>query len=96
MSNIYTYYDYMPFDENTISRNELNIADKHKSNPLHWNGQFSPQLVEVLISSYCKKNDVIFDPFLGSGTTLLEAGEFNLKAYGTEINYGAIYITRVY
>lgn len=96
MSNIYTYYDYMPFDENTISRNELNIADKHKSNPLHWNGQFSPQLVEVLISSYCKKNDVIFDPFLGSGTTLLEAGEFNLKAYGTEINYGAICLANLY
>jgi len=86
----------MMFDDKTISRNDLNIVNKKKSNPLPWNGQFSPQLVETLMSSYCNKNDIVFDPFLGSGTTLLEAGEFNLKAYGTEINYGAICLANLY
>lgn len=96
MSNIYPYYNSMMFDDKTISRNDLNIVNKKKSNPLPWNGQFSPQLVETLMSSYCNKNDIVFDPFLGSGTTLLEAGEFNLKAYGTEINYGAICLANLY
>lgn len=96
MSNIYPYYNSMMFDDKTISRNDLNIVNKKKSNSLPWNGQFSPQLVETLMSSYCNKNDIVFDPFLGSGTTLLEAGEFNLKAYGTEINYGAICLANLY
>ncbi|MBC6720043.1 DNA methyltransferase [Treponema sp. Marseille-Q4130] len=86
----------MIFDDKTVPRNDLNIVNKQKSNPLPWNGQFSPQLVETLMSSYCNRNDIVFDPFLGSGTTLLEAGEFNLKAYGTEINYGAICLANLY
>lgn len=96
MSNIYPYYNSMIFDDKTVSRNDLNIVNKQKSNPLPWNGQFSPQLVETLMSSYCNRNDIVFDPFLGSGTTLLEAGEFNLKAYGTEINYGVICLANLY
>ena len=96
MSNIYPHYNSMMFDEKTISRSDLNIVNKQKSNPMPWNGQFSPQLVETLMSVYCNKNDIVFDPFLGSGTTLLEAGEFNLKAYGTEINYGAICLANLY
>lgn len=96
MSNIYVYYDYMPFDRETIPRDILNITNKSKSNPLHWNGQFSPQLVEILMSTYCNKNDIVFDPFLGSGTTLWGAGKLNLGAYGTEINYGAICLASLY
>ncbi len=36
-------------------------------------GKFIPQLVEVFLRYYFKKGDSILDPFMGSGTTLIEA-----------------------
>lgn len=89
-------YSNTPLDTETIDQNLLNIANKYKSNPLPWNGQFSPQLVQILLNQYSKKNDTVFDPFLGSGTTLLEAGELKRQAYGTEINYAAVCLSRIY
>jgi hypothetical protein len=89
-------YSNIPLDKGSIDQNLLNIANKHKSNPLPWNGQFSPQLVQILLNYYSKKTDIVFDPFLGSGTTLLEAGELKRQAYGTEINFAAICLSKIY
>jgi DNA modification methylase len=90
------HYANIPLDKTSIDQNLLNIANKYKSNPLPWNGQFSPQLVQVLLNYYSKQSDTIFDPFLGSGTTLLEAGELNRQAYGTEVNFAAVCLSRIY
>ncbi len=89
------------FSETTINRleipqDQLNIENKTRSNPLKWNGQFSPQLVDTLLNTYANTGDVIFDPFLGSGTTLLEAGKRGLSAMGTEINPAACALARLY
>lgn len=79
-----------------INQNDLNIANKYRSNPLRWNGQFSPQLVEVLLKKYALKNSVVLDPFVGSGTTLLEAGIMGLEAIGLEINPAARMLAQTY
>ncbi|MDR0668915.1 MAG: site-specific DNA-methyltransferase [Treponema sp.] len=96
MGHFEGHYVNIPLDKTSIDQNLLNIANKYKSNPLPWNGQFSPQLVQVLLSHYSTHSDTIFDPFLGSGTTLLEAGELNRPAYGTEINFAAVCLSRIY
>jgi len=96
MSHFYGFFENLPLDNKSIDQNSLNIANKYKTNPLPWNGQFSPQLVQVLLNCYSKNTDVIYDPFLGSGTTLLEAGELNRQAYGTEINYAAVCLSKIY
>jgi len=96
MSHFNGFFENLPLDNKSIDQNLLNIANKYKSNPLPWNGQFSPQLVQVLLNYYSKNEDIIYDPFLGSGTTLLEAGELNRQAYGTEINYAAVCLSKVY
>jgi hypothetical protein len=96
MGHFEGFYANTPLDTMSIGQNLLNIAHKYKSNPLPWNGQFSPQLVQVLLNFYSKSEDTIFDPFLGSGTTLLEAGELNRQAYGTEINFAAVSLSRIY
>ncbi|GAB6392290.1 MAG: site-specific DNA-methyltransferase [Treponematales bacterium] len=90
------FYENTPLDRESIEPNVLNIANKYKSNPLPWNGQFSPQLVQVLLNFYSKRSDTVFDPFLGSGTTLLEAGELDREAVGTEINYAAVCLSKIY
>jgi DNA modification methylase len=36
-------------------------------------GKFIPQLVEVFLKKYFQPGQMILDPFVGSGTTLIEA-----------------------
>ncbi|MGL5064906.1 MAG: DNA methyltransferase [Microcoleus sp.] len=79
-----------------IPQESLDIVDKIRSNLFAWRGQFSPQLIEVILNSYCLSNSVILDPFAGSGTVLLEAGMFAFEAYGFEINPAAWIISRTY
>jgi DNA modification methylase len=39
-----------------------------------------------LIQNSSKENETIFDPFLGSGTTLITADQLNRVCYGMEID----------
>ena len=80
----------------SISNKLLNIEDKYRSNMFNWRGQFSPQLIESLLIHYANKNNIIFDPFLGSGTTLLESSRLGLEAYGCEINPAAHIFSQIY
>lgn len=54
-----------------------------------------PQLAERLIRRYTSKGQVVFDPFCGSGTVLLEAYRNGRKSCGSDINPLAALITRV-
>jgi site-specific DNA-methyltransferase (adenine-specific)/site-specific DNA-methyltransferase (cytosine-N4-specific) len=47
---------------------------------------FPVGLAEFFIKSYTNGNDVIFDPFMGSGSTLIAAEKNGRCAYGTEIS----------
>ena len=79
-----------------IPQENLDIVEKTRSNLFTWRGQFSPQLIEVILDSYCLSNSVILDPFAGSGTVLLEAGSFGFEAYGFEINPAAFILSKIY
>lgn len=79
-----------------IPQSVLNIEKKERSNPLKWKGQFSPQLVSALLSHHADSSSIVFDPFLGSGTVLLESGLLNLTATGTEINPAATKLAKLY
>ena len=89
-------FESIPIDRTIIPQGELNIENKKRSNLFAWNGQFSPQFVEVLLNNFAIKNDVIIDPFVGSGTTLCESARQGLKAYGTELNASAYYMAKTY
>ncbi len=85
----------MKFDK-PISQELLNITEKKRSNLFSWRGQFSPQLIEAIFEAYCLPNSVVLDPFVGSGTVLLEAGACCLEAYGVEINPAAWMLSKTY
>ncbi len=79
-----------------ISQKKLDIVEKTRSNLFAWRGQFSPQLVEAILSSYCLPNSVVLDPFAGSGTVLLEAAMLALEAHGFEVNPAAWILSKTY
>ncbi len=49
-------------------------------------GKFIPQLVEWFLGRYFKEDDIILDPFMGSGTTLVQANEMKMHAIGVDIS----------
>lgn len=84
--------------ENLKSR--LSQITPSKNNPMYnshmyWS-QKSYNICDELISSLSLPGDIIFDPFLGSGVTTLEAinSTLNRKAIGCDVNDMPIYISK--
>jgi len=79
--------------ETSLNRVDLSFANvreyertKHVHRLHPYLGKFIPQLVEVFLKHYFKKGDWILDPFLGSGTTLIEANVLGMHSVGIEIS----------
>lgn len=68
---------------------------RYSTHGLHeYKGKFNPQIVKAIINIFeVNKNKIVFDPFCGSGTTLLECIHAGIQGYGTDINPLASYIT---
>lgn len=49
-------------------------------------GKFIPQLVEIFLKKYFKPNQWILDPFMGSGTTLIESNVLGMNSIGVELS----------
>jgi len=58
-------------------------------------GKFIPQLVEIFLKKYFKSGQTILDPFLGSGTTLIEANLLNMNSIGIELSEFSYLIAKV-
>jgi DNA modification methylase len=72
---------------------------KASSHPRHylmhkyW-GRKPHNVVSEYISQYTKENDVVLDPFMGSGVVIIEALKLNRKAYGVDLNPISCFITK--
>ena len=61
----------------------------------HWYpARFVPQIPGILISYFTNPNDVVLDPFCGSGTTLIEAHKLGRKCIGIDINPIAVLMSK--
>lgn len=58
-------------------------------------GKFIPQLVETFLARYFRPGDCVYDPFVGSGTTLVEANAFGAHALGCDISAFNCLLARV-
>ncbi len=79
------------------SENELPQVERTKHvHALHpYLGKFVPQLVEAFLRRYFREGDCVYDPFVGSGTTLVEANVFGCDAIGSDISAFNCLLTRV-
>ncbi len=72
---------------------------KASSHPRHylmhkyW-GRKPHNVVNQYISKHTKKNDLVLDPFMGSGVVVIEALKLDRKAYGVDLNPTSCFITR--
>jgi len=55
-----------------------------------YRGNWAPQIPRNLILKYTKEGDLVLDPMVGAGTTLIEARLLNRDAIGIDINSQAI------
>lgn len=59
--------------------------DKTGKHDGFYHGNFIPQIPRQLILRYTKKDDIVFDPFVGSGTTAYEAESLGRNFIGIDI-----------
>lgn len=62
------------------------IRTKHVHRLHPYLGKYIPQLVEVFLRKYFKTGDLVVDPFVGSGTTLVQAQELGVDSLGFDIS----------
>lgn len=55
--------------------------------------RFSPQFVAAAIESFSKPGDLLMDPYMGGGTTIVEAMARNRRVVGCDLNSLAVFIT---
>lgn len=83
-------------DTESLPQANLDVTNRVRTNPFPWRGQFSPQLAEHLLTAYAPRGGLVLDPFVGSGTSLLEAARLGLAASGAELNPAAALLAKVY
>lgn len=66
------------------------LAERERTKHVHrlhpYLGKFIPHLVEWFLARYFMPNDIVLDPFMGSGTTLVQANEMNIHSIGIDIS----------
>jgi len=76
------YQKICNFIEAENGMNTFNNGFKSKLN----SATFSTDLVKKLLSLYAQPDMIIYDPFVGSGTSLLACLQYGLKCYGSELS----------
>lgn len=95
--------DFSKVNSNT-SLNSLNLNWRERDLPewkrtkhvhrLHpYLGKFIPQLVEIFLRKY--NPTLVYDPFVGSGTTLVEANALGIDSIGTDISAFNVLLSEV-
>lgn len=86
--------------EKRLEKYDWNFPKSNSSKNIHsihpYPAKFIPEIPEALIKELpVPKGTVIFDPFCGSGVTLVEAQEANVESVGVDLNPIACLISRV-
>ncbi|MEE9431591.1 MAG: site-specific DNA-methyltransferase [Melioribacteraceae bacterium] len=64
----------------------IHSPPRRKNNEILHPAKYPESLVSEFIQFFTKKNQWVFDPFLGSGSTLMASGELNRNGVGIELS----------
>lgn len=68
----------------------ISERDKSGKHDGFYHGNFVPQIPHQFILRYTKKNEIVYDPFLGSGTTAYEAESLERNFIGIDVQQQCI------
>jgi DNA modification methylase len=73
-----------------LSWSEAELPERERTKHVHrlhpYLGKFVPQLAEVFLRRYAAPGRFVWDPFAGSGTTLVEANAFGARVGGCDVS----------
>lgn len=73
----------------------MNIDILQKIDRVHpYPAKFPIELALKYIEKYTKEGDIVYDPFMGAGTTLLACSLLNRCGFGSDINHIGVLITK--
>src|SRR2546425_9207749 len=82
-----------------LSWSEAELPQVERTKHVHglhpYLGKYVPQLVEIFLKRYFEPGQCVYDPFVGSGTTLVEANVFGADAIGCDISAFNCLLSRV-
>lgn len=84
-------------DDLNLNWTEHDLPERVRTKHVHrlhpYLGKYIPQLVEIFLRKFAPKR--VFDPFVGSGTTLVEANALGIESFGSDISAFNCLLARV-
>ncbi len=76
--------------DSELSWSEHELPERERTKHVHrlhpYLGKYVPQLVEIFLQRHFNPGNLILDPFVGSGTTLVESSIFGAHSVGVDIS----------
>jgi DNA modification methylase len=86
-----------PIEILNLNWRERDLPEYQRTKHVHrlhpYLGKFIPQLVEIFLRKY--KPALVYDPFVGSGTTLVEANALGIDSIGTDVSAFNVLLSKV-
>ena len=84
---IYKNKVYLAIEKYKLNKKHFEDIKPHKR-PFFYPGSMSPKLARCMVNlSRVNENDLVLDPFCGTGGILIEAGLIGCKVAGSDINW---------
>jgi DNA modification methylase len=88
-----------PLSKLNLNWREQDLREKERTKHVHrlhpYLGKYIPQLVEIFLRKYFNPGDTVLDPFVGSGTTCVQANELGINSIGYDISAFNILLSHV-
>jgi hypothetical protein len=75
-----------------LSAHDTSPVAGHTHTYYRYPARFSPQFARSAISSFTDPGDIVLDPFMGGGTSMVEAQALGRQAIGLDINPLAVFV----
>ena len=79
-----------PLNSLNLNWTEKQMPQRRRTKHVHglhpYLGKYIPQLVEIFLRRFFTPGQTVLDPFVGSGTTLVQANELGINAIGYDIS----------
>lgn len=88
-----------PLAQLNLNWTEKQLPQKNRTKHVHglhpYLGKYVPQLVEIFLRKYLEPGQTVLDPFVGSGTTLVQANELGIHSIGYDISAFNVLLCKV-